>query len=50
MFSGCDTRDKRQDMGKGLSWKAKGKRPNLTGDDRSSSSSDNEDSGMSPWG
>jgi len=23
MFSGCDPRDKRQDMGKGLSWKAK---------------------------
>jgi len=45
MFSGCDPRDKRQDMGKGLSWKAKGKRPNLAGDDQSSSSSDNEDSG-----
>src|SRR5467141_2060616 len=45
MFSGCDPRDKRQNMGKGLSWKAKGKRPNLAGDDQSSSSSDNEDSG-----
>ena len=30
-------------MGKKLTWKAKGKRPNLTGDDHSASSSDNED-------
>ena len=33
----------------GLTWKAKGKRPNLTGDDRLSSSSDDEDSGDEVW-
>src|SRR5882672_12306443 len=43
IFSGCDPQDKRKDMGKKLTWKAKGKRPNLTGDDLSASSSDNED-------
>ena len=30
-------------MGKNLAWKAKGKRPNTTGDECSSSSSDGED-------
>jgi len=44
IFSRCDPRDKRKDMGKNLAWKAKGKRPNPTGDDcSSSSSSDGED-------
>jgi len=44
IFSGCDPRDKRKDMGKKLTWKAKGKRLNLAGDDcSSSSSSDGED-------
>ena len=43
IFSGCDPRDKRKDMGKNLAWKAKGKRPNTTGDECSSSSSDGED-------
>jgi len=33
----------------GLTWKAKGKRPNLSGDDRSSSSSDDEDSVDEVW-
>jgi len=43
IFSRCDPRDKRKDMGKNLAWKAKGKRPNTTGDECSSSSSDGED-------
>ena len=43
IFSGCDPQDKRKDMGMGLTWKAKGKRPDLTGFDCSSSSSDDED-------
>src|SRR5882724_899144 len=44
IFSRCDPRDKRKDMGKNLAWKAKEKRPNPTGDDcSSSSSSDGED-------
>ena len=45
IFSGCDPRDKRKDMGMGLTWKAKEKRPDLTGFYFSSSSSDNVDSG-----
>src|SRR5882724_5723918 len=43
IFSGCDLRDKRKDMGKNLSWKAKGRRPNLSGYDCSSSSSSDEE-------
>jgi len=44
IFSGCDPWDKRKDIGKKLTCKAKGKRPNLAGDDcSSSSSSDGED-------
>jgi len=43
IFSGCDLRDKRKDMGKNLSGKAKGKRPNLSGYDCSSSSSSDEE-------
>src|SRR5882724_7425714 len=44
IFSGCAPRDKRKDMGKKLTCKAKGKRLNLAGDDcSSSSSSDGED-------
>jgi len=49
MFSGCDPRDKTQDIGMGLTWKAKGKRPNLSGDDQLSSSSDDKDSGDEVW-
>ena len=33
MFSSCDPQDKTQDIGMGLTWKAKGMRPNLAGDD-----------------
>src|SRR5882724_1857458 len=44
IFSGCDPQDKRKDMGKKLTCKAKGKRLKLAGDDCSlSSSSDGED-------
>jgi len=51
IFSRCDPQDKRKDMGNMLTWKAKGKELNLTGNDHLPSSSDDEDeadSGLSP--
>jgi len=43
IFSGCDPQDKRKDVGNMLTWKAKGKKPNLTGHDCLPSLSDDED-------
>jgi len=43
IFSRCDPWDKRKDVGNMLTWKAKGKRPNLTQHDCSPSLSDDED-------
>jgi len=44
IFSGCDPQDKRKEMGNMLTWKAKGKRLNLTGHDYLPSPSSDEDS------